>query len=271
MFSLDTDVIYEIRENVYYNLPTIFVFLFFFVSKVVIPISIVLFLRTKNYLGVIVNFILSILYFGITQQKAIIFYPLVVVIIYYFGFHLSNFFKFSAVVFILTFLSFFLTDELRFIYEYALIRRTFFIPAWTNLLYYDFFQMNDYLFWRDSKLTLGLFSNPYPRAVPYLIGDSIGAIDGHVNTGWLGSGIMQAGEFGVLLYSLIIAVTISFLSNLSRLNDGFFTSNMIGAVTFPSFFWLIMSSDLPSVFLTHGLLFIILFFLVLKIRKPIVV
>jgi len=266
LFSLDFELIYDLREDIYSNLPIAFVFLFFMITKVIIPILIVLFLRIKSYVGLFATLLLSIMYFGLTQQKAILFYPFVVLIIYFFGHQLSDFFKFTYIIACLVFIAFLFPDEWRYFYEYGLVRRTFFIPAWTNLLYYDFFQNNDFLFWRDSKISFGLFSNPYKKSIPYLIGDSIGANDGHVNTGWLGSGYMHAGYLGILVYGFIIAVTTSFFNKVSNLSDGFFNKNMIYAITFPGYFWLIMSSDLPSVFFTHGLLYIILFFLFFRLR-----
>lgn len=266
LFSLDFELIYDLREDIYTNLPIIFVFLFFMVTKVIIPILIVLFLRIKSQLGFFATMLLSVMYFGLTQQKAILFYPFVVIVIYFFGHHLSNFFRFTFIIAGLVFIAFLFPDDFRYFYEYGLVRRTFFIPAWTNLLYYDFFQNNDFLFWRDSKISFGLFANPYSESIPYLIGDSIGAINGHVNTGWIGSGYMHAGYLGILIYGIIIAGTISFFNRISTLSDGFFNKNMIYAITFPGYFWLIMSSDLPSIFLTHGLLYIILFFLFFKFR-----
>src|SRR3546814_17351042 len=45
----------------------------------------------------------------------------------------------------------------------------FFVPAYANFLYHDFFSVSSHMYWADSRISLGLVHNPYGMYVPQLI------------------------------------------------------------------------------------------------------
>jgi hypothetical protein len=70
------------------------------------------------------------------------------------------------------------------------------------------------------------------------------------NTGWLGSGYMHAGFLSIVLYALIISLVFSYIDKLAtRVED----RRLVVAGTFVPIITLIISADLPTSFLTHGL------------------
>ena len=71
------------------------------------------------------------------------------------------------------------------------------------------------------------------------------------NTGWLGSGYAHLGFIGMLIYAFIIALILKYLDFLSKyLDKRFILISFSGYII-----TLFLSSDLKTVFLTHGLFF----------------
>jgi len=80
------------------------------------------------------------------------------------------------------------------------------------------------------------------------------------NAGWIGSGYANAGMFGVYLYSVMIGLFFSFLNAYGRKLGG---RLVITLFTIPVF-TLLRSSDLTTMFLTHGLLISILILIIIS-------
>jgi hypothetical protein len=131
------------------------------------------------------------------------------------------------------------------------MRRVFFLPSQLNYMYYDFFINHDYVLFSNSKITFGLVDYPYDLPVTHVIGreyfdnESMGA-----NTGWFGSGYMQAGFAGLLLYGAVVAGVFKYVDVCAQRSGNLALST--AAVVVPMFA-LITSSDLLTTFFTHGL------------------
>jgi len=65
------------------------------------------------------------------------------------------------------------------------------------------------------------------------------------------SGFQQMGYFGVAVYASIIS---GFLKIIDKLGNQVNNHPFVFAVCSPAIIWMINSSDLPSIFLTHGLI-----------------
>ena len=133
------------------------------------------------------------------------------------------------------------------------VRRGLLVPVYLNWCYWDFFSNSQYYYWASSKISLGLIPEPYGMSMSSMIG-SIFASGANANTGWIGSGMGNAGYFGAFLYSILIGLLFSIF-------DGF--SNKIGrkfviAVFSVPVLTMIQSTDFPTMFLTHGLVFLVL-------------
>ena len=100
------------------------------------------------------------------------------------------------------------------------VRRVFFEPSLINFFYYEFFKLNEFVYWSNSNLTFGLFDYPYSLDPAHQIGfyfygtELQGAI-----TGWLGSGYMNAGYLGVYLYAFLLGLIFSFIDSYKNLID----------------------------------------------------
>jgi len=261
--NFDINRVYENRSDAAESINPIFGYLNPIISKVILPLSLVLSLYTKNSFFAITAFLFLLLFFGLTSHRSILFYPVVVTAIFLLckfkkSIHLLLLAYFLLIA--ISFLSSYFLDEVNLISS-LIIRRAYFIPANLNFIYFDFFSQNDYLFWAESRISLGLVSTPYSVDISNLIGSQYyNSIETNANTGWLGSGYMNAGFIGIFFYSFLIGIILSYINSYSKFID----NRILIAISTPIIMQLFTSSDLPTTMLNHG--FIVLLFLLLFFR-----
>lgn len=261
--------VYEFREGAADSLPGIFGYLNSIVTKVFVPFAMVFAIVNRRWFGLVVLVGVSVLFFALTSHKSPLFYPVVVVFIYYIA-RTRN-----APLLMLHGISFIVVFSVIDIYALAhqwggysgvfsslFARRVILIPSLLNWFYLDFFEQMARVNWANSKFTLGLVASPYDLTVPKLIGfEYFNRDEMSANTGWIGSGYANAGVWGVLIYSFLIGALFSFLDAYSnRLGVRVVTAMFALPV-----FTLLTSTDLATMLLTHGLAVSIL---VLMIARP---
>ncbi|ACN99521.1 conserved hypothetical protein [Sulfurihydrogenibium azorense Az-Fu1] len=128
----------------------------------------------------------------------------------------------------------------------------FFLPAQLNFVYYEFFSSNPKVFWTDSKWFLldKIIGYPYDLPVPNVIGEFFfnNALTS-ANTGWLGSGYAHAGFLGLIVYAIFIGLILKFLDRKAKKLGKEFVFISFS----PFIISLMLSSDLKTVLLSHGL------------------
>ncbi|WP_151634876.1 O-antigen polymerase [Noviherbaspirillum aerium] len=271
--NFDLSRVYDLRADAASNLPSVFDYVSPLIGKVVVPTALVLSIMHRQYITAIVFACCSVLIFGLTAHKAPLFYPLLVLGVYAASSRkqLALLFGLGVVVALaLSLADFWLArhvDDEAFGWTGKLVmRRVFFLPAQLNFMYYDFFSRNEWVWFSNSKLTLGLLDYPYDISTTHLIGreyfdsESMGA-----NTGWFGSGYMQAGFAGVLLYAVVIAAVFRYVDECARQSGA--QAMMTAAVVVPVFA-LLTSSDLLTAFFTHGLYLNLLILACLVNKEP---
>jgi fructose-specific phosphotransferase system IIC component len=72
----------------------------------------------------------------------------------------------------------------------------------------------------------------------------------NANTGWIGSGFLNAGFAGMLIYAVIIGILFSLLNAYANFSD----KRIVVAIMIGPTLTVMMSSDLPTAFLNHGVL-----------------
>lgn len=212
------------------------------------------FLYRKKY-GIVLLFIaIQFLFFGVTNHKSIIFYPLLIIGIWFY-FKKSKL-SISFPITFSTIISFSLFYYLA--YENTeipsmFIRRVFFIPADLTFSYFEFFSTNKNIFWSNSILS-GIIDYPYGElSLARTIGEYRGTGYGD-NNGYISSGFAHAGFFGVIFYSFILGYILKILDSLSKSGIPLWFSLGLVAVPLRS---VILSSDLFVALLTHGLIVVI--------------
>lgn len=254
--NFDLNRVYELRREVASSLPGIYGYLIPLFSKSIIPIAIVLAASNRRYVYIAMLVGLSILLFGLTTHKGILFYPLVTIFVYYI---LSNFR--AEKIFVGAIAGIILASAVDFIlYESGLslawigsmlTRRALLLPALHNYYYMEFFSQNPWYWWSHSKFSLGLIQMPFPHTAPFEIGlQYYGRVETSANTGWIGSGYSNAGIMGVALYAMFTGFLFSLIDTYSRKFGaafvmGIFITQIVDVFT---------SADLTTLLLTHGLL-----------------
>lgn len=251
--------VYELRRSDYGIASNAGIFGYFnpWTTKVLNIFLITIALLHRKYLLVILFILIQVLFFGFSGHRAVLFSLILIL-----GLYLFSKAKHHSTIIIYGILG---TISLVLIYFYifqnlmlpsVLVRRAFFVPANLNYIYFDYFSSNDYIYWSNSILK-SIFIYPYEVSPVLVIGDYLGYPEMAANTGVFGSGYMHLGILGILLYMFIISIVVNFIQQFNKVP--FWIINAIVLMPFLSIF---ISSDLPTAFLTHGLLIgiIILYF-----------
>ena len=262
-FNLNLLKVYEYRSLAAQDLPQIYGYFSPMISKVLLPFILLLAVYCRNWLIAGLALAGSVMMFALTNHKGPLFYPFLVLGIYFVmrsNRRLIQLLLAGYILVILVSLAPFLinnhdtTEQPSFsniITGSLLLRRVCFVPAHLNFVYYDFFSTHQHVMLAQSKLTFGLVEYPYNLDSSHLIGyhyynnELAGA-----NTGWLGSGYMHFGFAGMLIYALVVGLLLSIVDTLAKKRE----LGISGAILFVPFFALFSSTDLPTAMLTHGLL-----------------
>ena len=250
-FNLDLAKVYEYRHMAgevlqagpmgYLNTWAYFVFG---------PALLMLALWKRNLFGVIIILLIHLFWFSISARKIVLFAPWLVIFIWFClrKTRALSWIPFSL-FFIITFSAFlfFAFDLIR--PASMFFRRVFFVPALLTFEYYDFFSSHQWVFWSNSKLTMGLINYPYDLGTAELIGRTMGN-DTHANNGFLATGFMHAGICGVALYGMIVGLLFRLIDSLALKYIPLWAA--LGIIIIPVYS-LIISSDLPTALLTKGL------------------
>lgn len=236
--------IYETRELLSAKINNLYTnYSYSWLNKVLIPALLVFGLFFKERFLIIFTSIALIFLFLCGAHKAVFIGLIIVLILYKFDYikKTNYFIKILLIISALSLVSsvFFNND---FIAVHT-IRRTMFLPALLDILYFDFFNGNP-LLWSESFP--GIFKNyPYDYSHSYIIGEKyFNSIEWGANNGIISEGFMNFGIYGVLINSIIIGLYFSIINQLN-------ISSKFYGVFFLLFFSLI-SSSLPTVLLTHG-------------------
>jgi len=270
-FNLNILKVYEYRAVTAKNLPTIFGYILSPVSKIILPLSIVLCINYKKYFLLLFSVFLTIVFFGLTHHKSVLFASFFVVLIYFLLSRVRTIRVFDLLFLFIVLLAVVEVVSRQY-FGYGdkevpgelvsiIIRRAFFIPPLLDQFYLDFFTNNELYYWASSKVSVGLIDSPYLVTAPKLIArEYFDAKDMSSNTGFIGSGYANLGVYGMAIYSIMVGITLSFLqAHGKRLGHVF-----VIIISFILVYALLMSSDFLTVSLTHGLWFLFLSLTVMK-------
>lgn len=207
----------------------------------------------KRYFTLAVLFSFGqILIFGMTNHKALLFYPvlaLLMLIVYERHLSVGVLIKgFCALIvgsFILLTVSNIESPTSWF------VLRVLMMTSLNHFDFYEFISANQFTWFSNSVLARWI-EYPYSEPIPNIIGFGRwreGA-ENFANTGFLASGYMHMGLSGMLFYSCIVGVIFWLIDSMlqhSRLAP-------VGFAMFSVPVYELMNADLGSLFLTHGML-----------------
>jgi hypothetical protein len=260
-FNFDLNLIYDFREEnkdaaglgilAYFNNWVLFIIGPMFIGWVY---------TKKSRIGLLAVFLFYILCFGVTQDTIVLFIPVVIIgAMYILGKRqwLMVFLPIALSALLATsFLIFYFYDSLFPATWFP--RRVFFVPVQISEAYFSYFQSNPFVYWSQSNFTLNLIDTIYSNSdrVSVIIGQFMG-LNSNANTGFLSAGFMHFGYLGAAFYTFCVGLLMSLL-------DGICRSKIDVAAVFLPMFMIFFSSDLPTVFLTKGLLLALLIIMLLR-------
>ena len=276
-FNLDISKVYEYRRIISDNTPKLVEYIYNILFKGLVPLLFLyyLFHLKDNFTKFVLSLFLLIFYtliFGMTSHKFFLFIIPFMLLLYFIGNFTRNwnlfFLKFLIILlFNLILLYIILGDSnINLLIISLFLRRVFFVPAMLNFSYFEFFKEHNFVYFTDSKLLpfRYILGYPYDLDISHLIGrEMFGKPEMGANTGWLGSGYAQAGFLGMILYAVIISLVLKYLDYVSKyLRKEFIILSFI-----PYIVVLYLSSDLKTVFITHGLIFYLIFLGILAFNE----
>lgn len=250
-FTISLTDVYTFRaESKLAAMPTIIDYIFS-ASKVALPVLMVYALSRKNYINVVFIVIIQILSFSINGSKTVLFSTLLS-IVFYFIYNPSYLKRIPLLMTGFSLISYLETSVLGSIFVLAfLLRRVLFLPNMLCAYYFDFFTQNEPDFYRQSFLRLFGFKSPYSD-ISHIIGtfyfnkSQMGA-----NNGLISDAITNLGIPGIVIMPIILILVLRFLDKCAYGID-----KKLYIITSVIFSFIIISSFLPTVLLTHGLLFL---------------
>lgn len=267
-FNLNFEEVYDFRREAA-STPAIFSYLSSIFSKSVITFGMALALHQRRYYTCAVFFFLSVLIFGFTSHKGVIFYPVLVLFCYVFltrwiryRYLLLAFIGALLVSFGDLALQSFTNNGLAGWYNSLFLRRSLMVPAFLDYRYIEYFSENAHYFWSTSRFGLGLVASPYELPPARHMGLVLfGSADSSANTGFVGSGFAQAGLIGVATYALGVGLLIAIVQAYARRwGAAVVVAATIGPMSSMT------ATDFPTLFLTHGVLVMLL--LLAITRRP---
>jgi O-antigen polymerase len=264
-FNLNLSAVYEFRDEAGSALNVgAFSYVIVWVTTVCGPIALMLALRDRRRILALGIILLHVFWFGITSHKAVLFYPALVVFLN-FLFKRSRALSLIPIgmsfVVLIALISYYATEN---VFLSALfVRRVFFIPSQLTFTYYQFFELNPFVYWSNSFLS-GMVDYPYDESVPLVIGKYLNQPDAWANSAFFSTGYMHAGLLGVVIYGLLVGALLKVLDSLVSRRVPLW---MTLSVVIVPFFILFTSADLTTALLTHGLGFAVFMLYLMKLPR----
>lgn len=265
--NFDLSRVYEFRQAAEDNMLGIFSYLLPNFAKAIVPVGMALSLFYRKWLLLVVFIFCSVMIFALSSHKAPLFMPFIIIFVYWLSHYkeVTSLYLLALIIFVIIggFDFYLLQSGIGGIVGWfgsLGIRRMLLVPSFLNWNYYDFFSVNPYDYWSRSKLTIGFVVSPYEDNIADLIGSAMFEKDMHANTGWIGSGMANAGYFGIALYSLLFGLFISLIDTYAqKVGYSLVTSAFLVVVLTAA-----LSADFTSMLLTHGLLLLLCILILLK-------
>lgn len=246
---LDFNNVYKFRGNINYGYP-IMKYLVNWQANIINPFLIVLNLENRNKVAFILVCFLQLLIYLLTSQKAYLFYPIVMIFIILFikwkKFIISSIYGIITIIIGSLTIYYF---KISLMIPSLFINRTLFLPAQISFQYYEYFSSNGFVLLSHSIFEK-LFSEPPYTLHPIKIIGKVYYTNNWPNTGYLGDAFMNFGIFGMIVFSIILAIILIIIDSLSNSD----IKKLISSVFIVLFMILLTNSALLTNLLTGGIL-----------------
>ncbi|WP_342075682.1 hypothetical protein [Yoonia sp. SS1-5] len=248
-FNIDITRVYDFREIQKAEIQSgVFAYMGNWVYKIIIPMAAVLLYAQKRYVALCGLLVLVLAFFGMSNHKTTLVLPFVGIGVYHVMRRRPTSHKIILGFIALLVVSMavaLLTDN--HLLASFLVRRAIFASGANFMNYEIFFGEFGHLYWSNSVLSAFL-DYQYEISPSLIIGEYVGS-GANANSGYIASGYMHAGIFGIVIYSVILAAYLKFLDSFAGTQNG----TIVTAVVAGPLLHLYQNVDLVIAFNTHGL------------------
>lgn len=206
------------------------------------------------------------LFYGFSTHKAFLFFPFFSLFIYFsIRSRIGLFYVLALVFFSASIAALNASEEWRDIFGSVFANRLVFIPAQIHFVFFEEFSKVGFLYWAESKVSLGLAVSPIPiNSVNYIAEIMTGDSSIGANVGWIANGYMNLGLIGIVAYAAIIGFGFAMIGRWSLRFSG---PVLVAALSVP-ILNIVTSNDLLVAMLTGGVLpmLLLLWFLISRPR-----
>lgn len=253
--NFDLFKVYDFRRTVAELVfPGNMAYLMTWFGKVMNPFFIAYNLWNKNKKGVVFSIGVQVLFFGITAHKAMLFYPVVILFIY-FASKSASFAKFIplglASLNALALASYYFLNNGILITLFT--RRVLLVNAKYHYSYFNFFNENGFVYYSNRSWFPEIIKYPYSEPIQLIITGGSGE---WANAGFLANGYAHFGLLGMIVYSIIVGILFRYIDYLAS----YYLPKWLCIAIMVTPILSLTSADLPTALLNHGILiaFIIL-------------
>jgi len=261
-FSMGLFDVYEIRKLK----PTAFIpfsdYIINFFTKAALPIVLIIAMKRWNVMNGLVFFTAVgcvLFFFFATGHKAFLFNIPFLILLYLLA-RSKNFYAHVTLFFVFVVMGssavFFLFDQV--LPMSLFYRRTLMMPAQLSFLYFDFYQ--DHSLYLSNSIFRSFLNYPDPMAPANMIADHyFYKPQAASSNGFLSDGFRHFGVVGTVIWTVLLGFILKILANFKN----HVPESMVLVMTL-LFCKTIMDGPVLTSLLTHGFLFVILSFVVLK-------
>ena len=246
--------LYDIRmqsREMLSGTSTLVKYSYMLVFKVIAPIILSYGLLKGKTTLVFASLVFFLLGFAISAHKSILLTPIAMILLFYCIKRSLNIkLAICNSVLALSLISCFSSGTVQLVVGDVLTRRVFLVPGMLTDMYFTYFSTSDFNLFSSIREK---FSDERTTSLAFRIGGEVfGRSEMSANAGFVASGYAEAGVLGVIIYAALILFVFMCLDSKDKL-----AKNLYLLAAFPILL-AILETNLTTIFLTHGLVFLIL-------------
>lgn len=248
--------VYGVREEFVSNNSKILGYMLPWQAHVINMIVIAVSLHKKRYLTTIIFLFLQLLLFSMTNFKSFLFSPFILLFFNLFSRTiLKNYLLFiislgSTLLTLLVMTITKVSDSI--LWSSMFIRRLYFVPSDLHNIYFNFFEKKE-KYGLSHSILEPFINNPYELNPVRLIAKEYYGREFGPNVGFFGDAYLNFGLFGIILFSIILALLLKVIDSVSTSVPTFLS---ISILTIPAMS--LVNSAFFTSLLTHGILIAIM-------------
>jgi len=264
LVNFDVTAVYDVRWEINELLAGPVAYLVEWSKNVFLPGLLSLALWRRSWLLAGVTLVFFIIFFGITSAKAVLFYPVLMLLIYA-GVRLRNLAMFitSSIISVIG-IAWLLTLQIgQNFLSSTLLLRSFSVPTFDSFRYFEYFENMDKMYFRNTLLGAP-FRTAESDAIALTIGQNTWGYGSEVqaNVGVFATAYMHLGWYGMILFPIIVGGCLRLLDKLSAERIPVDITIMLTSIVGMQF----LSGDLTTVLLTGG--FVLLTGVLILVGNP---